>query len=64
MKRDLFYLNSYTLQKDMRIRLPKAITSNLAIECGKTVLAVYVDRNNNEIILKIEDKKIIAEDEN
>lgn len=57
MKSDIFYLDSYILQKDMRMRLPKALLSNLPIECGKTKLAVYVNRSKNEIILKIEDDK-------
>ena len=57
MKRDLFYLDSYVVQKDMRIRLPKAAAVNLGLESGKTVLEVFVDKNNNEIVLKVSDKK-------
>jgi hypothetical protein len=41
----------------MRIRLPKAAAINLGLECGKSVLNVYVDKENNEIILKIADEK-------
>lgn len=55
MKRDLFYLDSYTIQKDMRIRLPKAAAKNLGLECGKTLLEVYVDKENSEIVLKVSD---------
>ncbi len=53
MKRNLFYLDSYIIQKDMRIRLPKAAAKNLGLECGKSLLEVYVDKDNNEIILKV-----------
>lgn len=53
MKRDLFYLDSYIIQKDMRIRLPKAAAINLGLECGKSLLEVYVDKENNEIVLKL-----------
>ena len=55
MKRDLFYLDSYIIQKDMRIRLPKAAAKNLGLECGKSLLEVYVDKENNEIVLKVAD---------
>ena len=57
MDSNLFYLDSYVLQKDMRIRLPKAILANLPIECGETHLGVYVDRSKNEIILKVENEQ-------
>ena len=57
MKKELFYLDSYVIQKDMRIRLPKAAAINLGLECGKSVLNVYVDKENNEIILKVADEK-------
>ena len=50
---NLCCLGSYTLQNDMRIRLPKTLLSNLPIECGKTILDVYVDKNENAIVLKI-----------
>ena len=38
MKNDLIYLDTYTLQQDMRIRLPKSVLSNMNIEKGKTKL--------------------------
>ncbi len=44
------------LQKDMRIRLPKAVSKNLGLECGESLLEVYVDKDNNEIVLKIAEK--------
>lgn len=32
MKDDLIYLDSYLLQQDMRIRLPKQILNNMGVE--------------------------------
>ena len=37
MANELVYLDSYCLQNDMRIRLPKAILTNLSAEKGKTI---------------------------
>lgn len=39
----------------MRIRLPKAAAKNLGLECGKSLLEVYVDKENSEIVLKVAD---------
>lgn len=36
MENDLIYLDTYILQQDMRIRMPKSILTNLNIEKGKT----------------------------
>ena len=52
-KEKIVYLNTYVLQQDMRIRLPKSILNNLKIERGKTNFAIYLDSQNKEIILKI-----------
>jgi len=46
------YLDTYILQKDMRIRLPKAILANLDAKCGETEFGVYYDPINSQIILK------------
>lgn len=54
MDNNLFCLGTYVLQRDMRIRLPKALLSNLPLKCGETVLGVYVDKEKNEIVLKIQ----------
>ena len=37
MKKESIYLDTYVLQKDMRIRLPKSVLLNLNIEKGKTM---------------------------
>ena len=36
------YLDTYVLQQDMRIRLPKAVLSNLNVEKGKTKFDIYL----------------------
>lgn len=36
MQNKLTYLDTYVVQQDMRIRLPKCILENLNIEKGKT----------------------------
>lgn len=58
-KKILIYLDTYVLQKDMRIRLPKSILSNLELEKGISKFDIYMDTANKEIILRINfsDKK-------
>ena len=48
---NLIYLDTYVLQQDMRIRLPKAILSNLGAEKGRTQFDVYLDPNTKQLIL-------------
>lgn len=45
------YLDSYVLQQDMRIRMPKAIIENIGAEKGKTVFDIYFDPTKGEIVL-------------
>ena len=40
MSEDLIYLDSYRLQQDMRIRLPKCILENLNAEKGVTLFNI------------------------
>lgn len=56
MKNDLIYLDTYILQQDMRIRLPKSVLSNLSVEKGKSKFSIYIDRTNNRLILQPDDK--------
>ena len=35
---DLIYLDTYVLQQDMRIRLPKSVLANLGVEKGISCL--------------------------
>ncbi len=57
MHENLIYLDSYMLQQDMRIRLPKSVLTNMHIEKGKTQLAIYFDKENNSLVLKAEDSQ-------
>jgi len=49
------YLDTYVLQQDMRVRLPKSILSNLHIEKGKTKFDIYLDADEKSLVLKIHD---------
>jgi len=55
MENNLIYLDTYVLQQDMRIRLPKSILANLNVEKGHTQFAIYFDNENNCLVLKIAD---------
>ncbi len=52
MSDNLVYLDTYVLQKDMRIRLPKSIITNVNAEKGKTRFEIYYDKMNESIVLK------------
>lgn len=47
------YLDTYVLQKDNRIRLPKVIEGNMEVVPGKTFFDVFFDAQNKEIVLKV-----------
>ena len=51
MIKNKVYLDTYILQQDMRVRLPKSVLSNLQIEKGKTYLS-----NNKEKDYDIDEK--------
>lgn len=51
------YLDTYVLQQDMRIRLPKSVTSNLSIEKGKTKFDIYLDSEQKSLILRVHENK-------
>ena len=57
MKNDLIYLDTYALQQDMRIRLPKSALSNMNIEKGKTKLEIFFDKEDNVLVLKPESSR-------
>lgn len=57
MEKDLIYLETYVLQQDMRIRMPKTILENLEVEKGKTKFKIYINKTSNEIVLRISDSK-------
>lgn len=52
MKQNRIFLDSYILQQDMRIRMPKAILENIGAVKGKTMFDVYYDIDENTIVLK------------
>lgn len=52
MNKNEVLLDSYPLQKDLRIRLPKQILSNMPVHVGDT-LNIYISPGKNEIILRI-----------
>lgn len=49
------YLDTYVLQQDMRIRMPKSILLNLNVEKGKTKFDIYLDSKNESLIFRIHD---------
>ena len=49
----IIYLDTYVLQQDMRIRLPKSILANLNAEKGVTKFDIYFDTQSKELILKL-----------
>ena len=57
MTESLIYLDTYLLQQDMRIRLPKAILTNMRVEKGNTMFDVYLNASDQTLVLKIHDKE-------
>lgn len=55
MSREPIYLDTYALQQDMRIRLPKSILNNLPVERGITKFSIYLDQDKQELLLRIVD---------
>ena len=49
----IIYLDTYVLQQDMRIRLPKSILVNLNAEKGISKFDVYFDIKNKNLVLKL-----------
>ncbi len=52
MNDKLIYLDTYVVQKDMRIRLPKSILTNMNVEKGSTTFDIFYDKKNNSLVLK------------
>ena len=53
MDNSMVFLETYVLQQDMRIRLPKAILSNVGAEKGKTMFDIYFSADDNTIVLEV-----------
>ncbi|GAA0201720.1 MULTISPECIES: hypothetical protein [Selenomonas] len=55
MDHNLIYLDTYILQQDMRIRMPKSILSNLNVEKGKSKFNIFFDKKNSCLVLKVDE---------
>ena len=53
----LIFLDTYVLQQDMRVRLPKSILSNMSVEKGKTKFDIFLDFKENALIFRIHNEK-------
>ncbi len=49
------YLETYVLQQDMRIRMPKSILTNLDAQKGKTKFDIYLNIATQELVLRKHD---------
>ena len=58
------YLDTYILQQDMRVRMPKAILSNMCVEKGKTKFDIYLDSRDNSLVFRIHNDNSKGETEN
>ena len=47
MEKKLIYLDTYVLQQDMRVRLPRAILANMGVEKGKSYFDIFFDTEKN-----------------
>lgn len=63
MKESYIYLDTYVLQQDMRVRLPKTVLSNFNVEKGKTRFDIYLDTSEDALILKIHEHNGGKDDE-
>jgi hypothetical protein len=61
MENSFIYLDTYVLQKDMRLRLPKSILANLHVEKGKTLFDIYINNITKELVLKVNEANIEEE---
>jgi len=48
----LVLLDSYTVQQDLRIRLPRCVESNLGVQRGVTRFDIYLDVEDGVLVLK------------
>lgn len=64
MEDNLIYLDTYVLQQDMRVRMPKAVLSNLGIEKGKSKFDIYLNTRDKCLILKKHNTSAMEGDDN
>ena len=60
MDSKLIYLDTYTLQQDMRIRLPKSVLTNMGLNKGESKLDVFYDKENDALVLRIAKEEAAA----
>lgn len=60
----LIYLDTYVLQQDMRVRMPKTILANLDLEKGVSRFDIYLDLINNSIVLKLCESEMKPREDN
>ncbi len=53
MESRIIYLDTYVLQQDMRVRLPKSILTNLNAEKGTSKFDIYFDTDTKDLILRL-----------
>ena len=53
---NLIYLDTYVLQQDMRIRMPKSILENMDLKKGKSKYKIYYDKTNSQLVLRNDEK--------
>lgn len=58
------YLDTYTLQSDSRIRLPKSAIENIGADPGKTRFKIYYSPSTKELVLKIDSNNVMEEEKN
>lgn len=58
MNDELIYLDTYILQQDMRIRLPKCILQNMNAKKGKTCFDIFYDKLNNRLVLEPSEENV------
>lgn len=52
---NLIYLDTYVLQQDMRVRMPKAVIENLELTKGKSKLKIYCNKKEKYILIRNEE---------
>jgi hypothetical protein len=57
MSDNCIFLDTYILQQDMRVRLPKAILSNMDVNRGKTKFDIYLNTKDNSLIFRIHENE-------
>ena len=55
-------LDSYALQKDLRIRLPKQILANMPVDVG-SIFNIYFNPTNGDIVLRLAENEYKVESE-